>query len=55
MSTVNKTLIVTDYVGKDLIDFDKSIFYESLANIYPKSDDLVRFILFSKLLCQCWL
>ncbi len=43
MTSFNQSFVVTNYVNRDLIDFDRSVFYDSMVNIYPKSDSVVSF------------
>lgn len=40
MASYNSTVFLTDQI-KEMIDFNKSVFYESIINIYPKNDSLV--------------
>lgn len=36
----NPNVLITDYVNKDLIDFEKSVFH-IVSNIFPKSNEKV--------------
>ncbi len=41
MATLNTSYVITDFVKSELIDFEKSVFDDSMVHIYPKNDSVV--------------
>lgn len=44
MASYNKTILLPDEV-KDMINFNRSVFYDSMIHIHPKDDSLVNFFI----------
>ena len=43
MSLVNTSFIITEHIDRNLIDFNRSVFYDTLTLIYPNMDTQVMF------------
>ncbi len=43
MASANTSFIITEHVDRSLIDFNRSVFYDTITLIYPKMDSQVIF------------